>query len=185
MQKRVQPMFSGHPLTGQSVTGQPVTGQSAQASRQRRGVAMIIVMVLLLVLSSVTITTVRAVIAQRKQFEIEKRHWQADWLLDAGLSRAAAQLASNADYSGETWKLSASEFSGSGSPLSGDAVVVIEPRAMTEAGSARRWIVQVSLPSDQEQPIRRQAELSGSSQTAANPAGTSGAREDGSATESK
>jgi len=58
---------------------------------------------------------------------------QAGWLADSGIARAAARLADNSDYAGETWEISAER-------LGGDAAIVFI-RVQNEEGGGRRRLV--------------------------------------------
>ena len=72
----------------------------------------------------------------RRQLHVERDLRQVELLLEAGLDRAAFQLASNDDYAGETWRIPASELLGSG-----DAEVVIVTQ---RSDDAEPWQVRVA-----------------------------------------
>lgn len=79
---------------------------------RRRGAAMVIALICLLLLSMIGTSLVKTALAQRHQ--VEKQYWQlqAQWLAEAGAERAAAQLAQNPDYGGETWSITAESLGG-------------------------------------------------------------------------
>ncbi len=70
---------------------------------RRRGSALIIAMICLVLTSVLTVSLVQIVLLQRGQVERDEWQLQAEWLAESGLDRAVAQLASNASYSGEEW----------------------------------------------------------------------------------
>ena len=77
----------------------------AASTDGRRGAAILIVMVCLLLASMLGASLVNLALAQRKQARRAQLHLQATWLAESGLERAAAQLARDPEYAGETWKL--------------------------------------------------------------------------------
>lgn len=73
----------------------------------RSGAAALLVLVCLSFATVVATLLVEAGLAGRKYTtRLELTH-QADWLVEAGLSRAAAQLARSPKYAGETWRVPA------------------------------------------------------------------------------
>lgn len=75
------------------------------AARGRRGAAMVYVLILLLVISMIGGTLVRAAISQHRQRRRDEARAQAARLLEAGWNRAVRQLSQQPDYEGETWRL--------------------------------------------------------------------------------
>jgi Tfp pilus assembly protein PilX len=74
---------------------------------KRRGTFVVVVLLCLIVLGILSGVLLRMVLAQRGQVRVDERRVQAEWLAEAGLERAAAQLAGTADYKGETWEITA------------------------------------------------------------------------------
>ena len=72
---------------------------------------------------------IRLGLARRARIRTEERTWQAEWLAESGLERAAARLAADRDYRGETWEPSAEELGG---PWSGRVLIEIEPERETD-----------------------------------------------------
>lgn len=66
---------------------------------------MVMTVVVIVVSAMLAATMVQIALAQRKQFETERRRVQAEWYAQAGLDRAAAARARSADYQGETWQI--------------------------------------------------------------------------------
>ena len=79
------------------------------------------------------------------------RH-QARWLAEAGIERAAARLATEAEYRGETWQISAAELPAGGQAASEPAIVEIEVQAPTASSGQRvderRLRVRAAYPRD-------------------------------------
>jgi Tfp pilus assembly protein PilX len=69
----------------------------------RRGSALIISMICLVLTSVLTVSLVQIVLLQRSQVERDEWQLQAEWLAESGLDRAVAQLAANESYHGEEW----------------------------------------------------------------------------------
>ncbi len=77
------------------------------ASGDRRGSALVFVLILLLFLSMLGITLARLVIAQHRQRLQDELQAQTVRLADAGWNRAHANLARNPNYTGEVWQFDA------------------------------------------------------------------------------
>lgn len=71
----------------------------------RRGSALIIAMICLVLTSVLTVSLVQIVLLQRGQVERDEWQLQAEWLAESGIDRAVAQLSTNASYNGEEWLL--------------------------------------------------------------------------------
>lgn len=85
-------------------------GPLARPRSPRRGGALIIALVLLTVASLLGVVVVRSVIAHARQLQRTPWRLQAEALVEAGLNRAAAQLATSPDYAGETWRIPAADL---------------------------------------------------------------------------
>ncbi len=72
---------------------------------QRRGAAMLFVVVLLFVASLLMATLVQSVLRQHRQLRLERFRTQAGWCADAGVQRAIAQLRLNPEFRQETWTI--------------------------------------------------------------------------------
>lgn len=81
-------------------------------SRNRRGAALVIVLILLLAVMAIIGTLVCMLLAEHRQLRGHDDQLQAMWLAESGAQRASAQLARSADYSGETWTVSAEALGG-------------------------------------------------------------------------
>jgi hypothetical protein len=76
----------------------------------RRGMTVVAVLACLIVLTLLGAALLKLSLA-RRQFNRELEHrLQADWLVESGIDRALARLATVNDYKGETWRLSAADL---------------------------------------------------------------------------
>ena len=112
-------------------------------SAERRGAALLITLVCLVLLAVIGGALLRLVLLERKLLDSRERHCQSRWLVEAGLERAAARLAAEPDYQGETWALSAEELGGQE-----PGVVNIQVVAAPDRPAWRRIVVQADYPPD-------------------------------------
>lgn len=87
-------------------------GVRRDESRARRGAVLVAVMICLLLISLLTASLVANVAAQRRQLRQEEQNLQAEWLAESALELAAARLAGEAAYAGETWNVAAEDLGG-------------------------------------------------------------------------
>lgn len=78
----------------------------------RHGSVLVVAMVALLLTSLILGSLLRMASLQHRQLRSEQDLLQADWLAESALDRAAARLASEPSYSGETWNIPAREIGG-------------------------------------------------------------------------
>jgi hypothetical protein len=78
-------------------------------------VVLICVVVCLAIATLLIAAMVQRTLLTRRQIRTERQLRQAEWLVEAGVERAAFRLANDEDYSGEQW------------PLSADAIVGTHP----------------------------------------------------------
>ena len=91
-----------------------------QWPRRRRGSMTVFVLVCLLVIAMICGVLLRIGLTERERIRGEERKLQTEWLVESGLERAAAKLASDPKYGGETWDLAASDLNG---PLPGRVTI--------------------------------------------------------------
>jgi type II secretory pathway component PulK len=89
-------------------------------------------MVCLAVATMILTSMLSAAASQRRVVKTQRWQAQAGWLAESGLERAAARLAANGNYPGETWTLPAQQL---GSPDS--AVVRIEVQSVSNQPNRR------------------------------------------------
>lgn len=73
-------------------------------ARRRTGAVLIAVLACLVVTTAIAALTVRQSLEARRQGRVERQLRQTQYLLDAGIRRAAERLRADASYSGETWQ---------------------------------------------------------------------------------
>jgi Tfp pilus assembly protein PilX len=75
-----------------------------KAIARRRGAAMVIALVTLLVITLLSGAIVRSLLLHLRQTRVTAIELQALALADAALARAAVQIRANGQYDGETWR---------------------------------------------------------------------------------
>jgi type II secretory pathway component PulK len=114
------------------------TSRARESKTVRRGIAALIALVCLSLATIVGTILLRSALGEHQYLNRVELKSQADWLVEAGFSRAAAQIAKSAEYSGETWKVPGASFG-----RNQDAVVQIA--AGREPSSAIRRHVAVTV----------------------------------------
>lgn len=112
-----------------------------------RGMAMLIAIVCVAVAGTVFLAMLTTAAARRQTAQTDAWRIQASWLAESAVSRAAAQLAADESYTGETFRLSAEELGGRDS-----GVVQIEVEVPSDQATLRRVTVRADYPDD---PHRR------------------------------
>jgi hypothetical protein len=79
---------------------------------KRQGAVSVWAIVCLVFVTTVGATLARMALMGSRQMVQERRHSQADWLAESGWSLATARLQRDADYTGETWEVPATEIGG-------------------------------------------------------------------------
>jgi type II secretory pathway component PulK len=108
----------------------------------RRGGALVVAMVTLLVVTLIAGAVVRSFLAEHRQARQSQNELQAQWLAESAIARAAARLAQLSDYAGETWqpKLGASD----GEADSGTVEIQVEK--LESSAPARRIVAIAHYP---------------------------------------
>ena len=120
-----------------------------QTRRQRSGLMIIAALVCLLIVTSIVGSMLQSALRARRQLHAERNCRQAELLLEAGANRAAARLASEPDFRGDTWNLPAEAIVGHG-----DGRVTTEI-SRNEASEAWQLRVIAEYPLGRDFPIRR------------------------------
>ena len=114
-----------------------------QKSSQRRGAVLLMALICLTLLVMFGASLLKLALMERKALESRQRTSQARRLAEAGFERAAARLAHDPAYRGETWSLAGDEA------VSGRPAAVTIQVDVVEDHPDRRWIaVQADYPSD-------------------------------------
>jgi Tfp pilus assembly protein PilX len=93
--------------------------------RIRRGAALVVALVTLLVVTLMTGTVVRSLLAAHRQSRLRQDELQAQWLAESAVARARAQLVRQSEYTGETWQPMISVSTGESMP---SAVIIAAER---------------------------------------------------------
>jgi hypothetical protein len=132
----------------------PASGYPVPVALNRRGVALIVVLAGLAVTMVMFLAATKLILVQRKTIELTARQIQASWLAESGVQRAAARLAADANYRGETWNVSAEELGG----RSGGSVTIHVEQPPDQPG--RRTVhIDADFPSDPQQRARVSREI--------------------------
>jgi len=127
--------------------------RSVAESDARRGSVLVIVLVSLLVASMLGVGLIKTVLIHQRQMRVLNGQQQGFWLAEAGLQRAARQLATTPEYEGETWDV-AEDVLGS----SRTAKVTIEVIKPDKGPSEREIRIAVHLDDGCAQPTGCQRE---------------------------
>lgn len=116
--------------------------------RRRRGAVLIMTLVCLALATIIGGVLLRWIVLEHKLLATRTNESQARWLAEAGIERAAAQLAADVDYSGETWQLAGDLPSGH--------LGQVELRIETIDGQPRQRSVlaMAEYPTDADTPAR-------------------------------
>ena len=124
-----------------------------RGARRSDGVILIVAIVCIAMASVMLLAILQTAVAERKAVETEAWRQQHSWLAESGLERAAAQLAADPSYQGETWNISADELGGKE-----NGVVLIEVQPLPDAPENRKIRVRADFPDDPQHRARRTKE---------------------------
>lgn len=113
-------------------------------ARPRSGVALIMMMICLLLVTTMSAALVRMALLQREQLERSSWATQADWLALSARERAVAQRAADSAYAGETWLPADSP---EGAPI-GRVEISISGASADGAASSPIAYITVTVPDD-------------------------------------
>jgi Tfp pilus assembly protein PilX len=124
-----------------------------RAGPRRRGAALLVAMVCLVILTAIAGSLARKAVTRRARRKAEERRVQAEWLARSGLERAWVKLSASPDYHGESWKVSPEDLEGPDS-----ALVVITVAEV--AGKPTRLVrVVADYPPDESRRARHTLQL--------------------------
>jgi hypothetical protein len=92
-------------------------------SGRRRGTALIVVIICLVLITGITTSLVRLTLAAHAQLLREEHRLQASWLAEAALQRGKIRLQADSSYTGEVWAIESIGPAG----LPGRAVITMGP----------------------------------------------------------
>ena len=118
--------------------------------RRGRGAVLIVVLVCLALATALFVLVAKQAVAERRAIDRSCHALQSRWLAEAGVERAAARLAADPDYAGETWDLSAKQLAGND-----DAIVRIQVEKIADRPERRSVRVEADYPSGPERRCRQ------------------------------
>ena len=124
--------------------------EAASSVGRRRGAVLVAALVCIAVASLMFLAILRTAVAQRNAVRTEAWRQQAVWLAESGLGRAAAKLAADPDYQGETWIVPAEQFSSDDG-----AVVTIEIEPLAGEPNRRLVRARADFPDHPQHRARR------------------------------
>ncbi|MFM9962125.1 MAG: hypothetical protein ACKV2Q_12970 [Planctomycetaceae bacterium] len=123
--------------------------RAACATSCRSGIALMVVLVALAIVTSIGMTLVRLALMHHRQAEHETSVAQTRWLAESALDRTAAQLKADPKFSGSTWSIPATDLNGRHA-----AQITIEVRPIENAPQAREVTVIANYPTNAPQRSR-------------------------------
>jgi hypothetical protein len=130
------------------------TGHPSPRSSARRAMLLISVLVCLTVVMMLFAGWVKSIALARQQVRAQEDRMQAEYLALSGLERAAAQLAADATYSGEIWRIGGESFWGR-------ATAAVDIRVTPIPGESKTRMVRVvaNFPAEGAPRARRSKEI--------------------------
>ncbi len=107
-------------------------------TRKRPGYSIVAVLALMALAGGLFVNWTRSTLSQDRQTRVAHEHAQAEWLASAAVSRAAARLAQDPEYQGETWRLTPDDL--------GQNYAAQVSISITGQAGARQATAQVELP---------------------------------------
>lgn len=86
------------------------SGRQSSTTTRRQGSVFPILLISLLLVSATAAVLVKTTLTQRSIVRSEELRLQADWLVHSATARAAAALAADATWTGETWQIPADQL---------------------------------------------------------------------------
>lgn len=115
-----------------------------QQSKRRRGAAVLLcVLACLSVVVALVLSLTRSTLQSQRETRIRMQMRQTEYLLDAGMIRAASQLRESVDYRGEQWRPTLERFDG--------ALVLVQVAADPLDDEQRIVAVSAELGTDHEE----------------------------------
>lgn len=129
------------------------------ASRNRRGAVLVCAVVAMMIITGACVLLLRSSVLEHRELKRHEHLSQANWLVQSGLDRAIARLRADANYTGETWHITATEMSAgesleSNSAMGHAAVVTIRVQSLAEPPGLTSIIVSADYPADSPGRVR-------------------------------
>ncbi len=123
--------------------------RAACSTTKRSGLALLVVLVALGIVSSIAITLLRLAVMHHRQAQHETSLAQSRWLAESALDRTTVQLKADAKFNGSTWSIPAKELDGRHT-----AQVTIQIKPIENSPQAREVTVVADYPSNTTQRTR-------------------------------
>jgi Tfp pilus assembly protein PilV len=120
----------------------------------RRGMVLIVLLVCLAIAAALILATVRIALVSHRATQTAAWKTQARLLVESGAERAAAKIAADPAYAGETWKIAAAELGGEEA-----GVVRIEVQTPAEQPKRRTVKIEADFPDDEVHRARQAKEI--------------------------
>jgi type II secretory pathway component PulK len=120
----------------------------------RNGTALVVVLAALAVATLLFMAAMKMILIQRKTIELGSRQLQAGLLAESGIQRAAARLAADKDYHGESWKIAAEDLGGRDG-----GIVTIKVEPVSGKADRRAVDVKADFPPEPDQRARETREV--------------------------
>jgi hypothetical protein len=127
---------------------------TAANGRTRQGFALLAVMCCLIAVSFLVVNWLKTASFERERLRSAERRLQADWLVEAAIERATAQLVKNESYSGETWNIAAADLSDADA-----AAVEIKVSSNSNRSEQRTIRVSADFPANRLHRVRSTKEV--------------------------
>jgi Tfp pilus assembly protein PilV len=114
-----------------------------RSTRNARGMVLMVFLVCLAVAAALMIGAARMAMTSHQATQTASWNVQAQWLAESGGERAAAKLAADAAYAGETWALPAAELGGQDG-----GVVRIQVKPIAGEEKRREVKIEADFPDD-------------------------------------
>lgn len=111
--------------------------------RQRRGAALLMAIVCLMVMTALAVSLARSLVAQQRQLRLRGSQMQAFWLAESAVERARVRLDATPEYAGEDWHV---ELELRGAAVEARATIRVE--SVAGESSQRRIVVQARCPAE-------------------------------------
>jgi type II secretory pathway component PulK len=128
--------------------------QRRSDAARRRGTVIAAALVEFLVAAAILFAVLQSVVGHHRQLLKARHEVQAQWLAQAGIDRAVAQLGKSASYQGETWHVPAEELDGMDA-----AEVQIRVERVAENSDELHLTVEARDPSDPIHCVKQTREV--------------------------
>lgn len=126
--------------------------QHVRTTSRRAGLALLVVLVALAIVSTIGMTLLRMALMHHRQAQRETCAAQSRWLAESAFDQAGRRLKTDAKFEGFTWSVPAAELDGRHA-----AKVVIEIRPVKEAPQRREVTIVADFPANE--PLRSRTRL--------------------------